>query len=136
MGVLAELCDVIGVEHPRPATERAAEEANGLVRWLRPQYQAPEEARAQQAALLEVAAEGEAQPEPAEKQKWPKTLKARAQAVRRALAGFDGPASVEEVASAFTGRRTKKRLGQIEEILEMLVALGQAQEDGGRYVVG
>lgn len=44
---------------------------------------------------------------------------------------------MEEVASAFTGPRTKKRLGQIEEILELLAALGQAQvEDGGRYVVG
>lgn len=40
--------------------KRAAEEAAGLVRWLRPAYQAPEEAKvARQGKLLEVDAAGD-----------------------------------------------------------------------------
>ena len=39
---LAELCDVLGLPRPEPASgddERAEEEQRGLIRWLRPEYQ-------------------------------------------------------------------------------------------------
>jgi hypothetical protein len=118
--------------------ERAAEEAQGLVRWLRPEYQAPDSAAAepgrvgQQAALLPSE---EAAPATVERQAWPDTLPARAQAVRAALAAVAGPADVATVAAAFQGRTTGKRKDDIQAILQTLAALGQAREtDNGRYV--
>jgi len=69
--------------------------------------------------------------------RWPQQLKDRATAVRAALAAMDGPADLPTVAAAFKGKRTQKRLGEIEEILDMLVMLGQAVEgEDGRYAAG
>lgn len=116
--------------------ERAAEEAAGHVRWLRPDYQAPDEVQATQATLIQVTGTSEV-PVTSEQQPWPKALKDRATAVRAALTAIDGPADLTAVAAAFAGRRTAKRLGEIEEILDMLVLLGQAENTGdGRYVAG
>jgi hypothetical protein len=57
--------------------------------------------------------------------------------MRTVLAAIDGPAELSTVASAFAGKRTAKRLGEIEEILDMLVMLGQAVDVGnGRYTSG
>lgn len=50
-------------------------------------------------------------------------LKEQAQTVRHALA------TLSQVAAAFKGRYTQKRLQQTAEILDMLVALGQAHLD-------
>lgn len=56
-------------------------------------------------------------------------------AVRGALAAAAAPLTSEEVASLFKGRQTKKKVGQVREILETLVMLGQvASGDGGRFV--
>jgi len=58
-------------------------------------------------------------------------------AVRAALAAFHGPADLPAVASAFAGKRTQKRLSEVEEILEMLVSLGQVVGVGNdRYATG
>ena len=115
--------------------QRAAEEAAGHIRWLRPEYQAPGEVQPQQAALLDVGAEPETVPAPVEKQDWPQALKDRATAVRAVLAALAGPVGVDEVAGAFAGRRTQKRKDEVAEILEMLVALGQIGEENGKYSV-
>ena len=115
--------------------ERAAEEANGLVRWLRPEYQAPDEVQPQQATLLDVTVTSEVTVTPDQKQDWPKALKDRATAVRTVLAGFGSPVSVEMVAEGFNGRRTQKRLAEVEEILEMLAELGQIVENEGKFAV-
>jgi hypothetical protein len=57
--------------------------------------------------------------------------------MRTVLAAIDGPAELSTVASVFAGKRTAKRLGEIEEILDMLVMLGQAVDVGnGRYTSG
>jgi hypothetical protein len=47
--------------------------------------------------------------------------------VRAALSSLGGPADLPTVAAAFDGKRTPKRLAEVEEILEMLVALGQVE---------
>jgi len=116
--------------------ERAAEEANGHTRWLRAEYQAPDEILPQQKKLIEISAAPDTQSSPVAKQNWPKVLKDRVTAVRDILAEFDLPVDVKEVASGFNGRRTKKRLMEIEDILEMFVALGQVGEENRKYIIG
>lgn len=115
--------------------QRVAEEAAGHIRWLRPEYQAPDEVQPQQTALIDTGPAPEITPAALEKQDWPKALKDRATAVRSVLAAFAGPVGVEEVAGAFAGRRTPKRLAEVGEILDMLVALGQVEEENGQYSV-
>jgi len=56
--------------------------------------------------------------------------------VRAALAASPQPARAEEVADLF-GRRNKARVERVNELLEMLVLLGQAVAHGeGRYAAG
>jgi hypothetical protein len=62
-------------------------------------------------------------------------LKDHATAVCAILDDFEGPTTVEEVAAGFKGRRTEKRLDEVAEILEMLVALGQIGADRVKYWV-
>jgi hypothetical protein len=116
--------------------ERAAEEARGLVRWLRPDFQHPSaqpapaqgelpDARDDQPAALtgKVIA---AKPLP-----WPKDAVAQVRAVADALSASPVPLSIDDLAARFTARGPwKKRLPQL---LDMLVALGRAQEIDGRY---
>lgn len=107
------------------AAKRAAEEAADHIRWLRPKYQAPDEVQATQTTLLPQVTGTSEVPVTSEPQPRPKLLKERATAVRATLAALDGPADLNTGASAFKGRRTKKRLAEIEEILDMLRMLGQ-----------
>lgn len=114
--------------------ERAAEEASGLIRWLRPDYQAPAGSapQAQQAALeIEEAEAGEVA---AALRAWPEGMAAQAAAVRGALAAFAGrPVSAAEVAAAFSGASPT----HVAEWLATLVALGQARAlEDGRFVAG
>lgn len=110
--------------------ERAAEEAQGLVRWLRPEYQNPEGSAHTQRGFAGMEAKVPTKAQPA-KQPWPKTMAEQAQAVRQALASLDAPASVEDVAKCFL--RAKR--DRVEELLETLVGLGQARvTEGGEYV--
>ncbi|MBX3001190.1 MAG: class I SAM-dependent DNA methyltransferase [Caldilineaceae bacterium] len=125
--ILARLVDLNAV--------RAAEEKAGRVRWLRPAYQAPHEVQPTQSALLDEEAAATAKPSPGSLA-WPDVLPQQAQAVRAALALFPVPASAEEVAGLF-GRRSKARVQRINELLEMLVLLGQATVNGEeRYAAG
>jgi hypothetical protein len=66
--------------------ERAKEEASGLVRWLRPDYQNPGGAQTQQTALA-VEVEPQAKPgkQRAWKLAWPKSLAERVKVVSAAL---------------------------------------------------
>jgi len=112
--------------------ERAAEEAEGLVRWLRPEYQNPAGSAPTQRGFAGMEAKAPAKAQPA-KQPWPKTMAEQAQAVRQALASLDAPASVETVAKCFL--RAKR--DRVAELLETLVGLGQARVTrGGEYVGG
>lgn len=109
-------------------TERAAEERRGRVRWLRPAYQD----RAATQAGLGVEMEGGAAIDKAVKRTaWPKKLAEQAQAVREALTALGRPATSAEVARCFTGAKE----AAVAELLEALVALGQARGVGGRFGV-
>lgn len=117
--------------------ERAAEEARGLIRWLRPEYQNPEAQQApQQGRMPTEAPDDETAPVaaiPASKtQVWPKDAIAQVRAVAEVLAGSPVALSVDEIAVRFSARGGwKKRLPQL---LDMLVALGRAQAIGVRYI--
>ncbi|THD82411.1 class I SAM-dependent DNA methyltransferase [Aliigemmobacter aestuarii] len=109
--------------------ERAAEEARGLVRWLRPEYQNP--------AGRAVAAKGEqtamdiGPKDKAEKAPWPKTLPEQIAAVRAALSDL-GEATPEQVARQFQ----RARAGSVQPLLESLTALGQARVmKEGRFAI-
>ncbi len=102
---------------------RAAEEAQGHIRWLRPEYQAPnEQPAAKQGKLIEE--EEEIAAAPAELLPWPKELPQQAAAVREVLRTLQGPAAVDAIAAHFAGKKTPKRVKEIGELVETLRALG------------
>ena len=109
--------------------ERRAEEADGLVRWLRPEFQAPEEAR-------RIATQPTLDIEQAEAPGailWPRDDPARQFIIlRSALARFSAPAAPNELARQVKGAPRGAKIG---EMLRVLVALGQAREaGGGRFI--
>lgn len=116
--------------------ERAAEEARGLVRWLRPDFQNPQSApRQAEIDTGEDAADADetapAVAVAAKPQPWPKDAVAQVRAVADVLAGSPVALSLDDIAARFTARGPwKKRLPQL---LEMLVAMGRAHEADGRY---
>lgn len=106
---------------------RAAEEARGHIRWLRPDYQNPQgtvaEAKGEQGAM------DLGPKDTTDKAPWPKSLPEQIAAVRAALADM-GEATPAEVARHFKHARA----GTVHPLLESLTALGQAREtDGGRF---
>jgi hypothetical protein len=115
--------------------ERAEEEARGIIRWLRPEFQSPAGAKAATQATLPMATEAEPEPAeptaPAQKQPWPKSLPEQVQAVRAALASNGGGMTPAQLAKTFHRAPVKR----VSELLETLVSLGQAREIAdGRYV--
>ncbi|MDQ2077361.1 DNA methyltransferase [Marinimicrobium sp. ABcell2] len=105
--------------------ERAGEEALGNVRWLRPEYQAPE---ASQASVnlthdLVVASTTEPQKLPP----WPKSMPEQVQAVCDALAV--GPQSEENIVARFK-RKPEKGVSQVLAALE---AMGLARQTDGLW---
>ena len=107
--------------------ERAAEEARGLVRWLRPDYQNP--AGRTVAATDEQAAMNLGPTEPAEKTPWPKSLPDQFAAIRAALQDL-GEATPDQIARRFL----KARQGTVLPVLEILTLLGHARiVEGGRF---
>jgi len=113
--------------------DRSAEEAQGTVRWLRPNLQNPTSAR----QPVQVAMAG-AEPESAKlkkaqkKQPWPRTLVERVQAVQATVATLESPSAPKEVARYF--RRAK--VSDVSDLLETLHALGQVHKlDDGKFTV-
>jgi hypothetical protein len=89
--------------------ERAAEERNGLICWLRPEYQAPDRANPTQTTLEGVGVEEEtAIVAPVEQQKWPTQPKAQLAAIRDLLRTSSGEWTALQIAGQFTGRNTQK----------------------------
>ena len=130
-------------------TRRAAEEAQGTIRWLRPEFQDPARRQAAAAAPTQTeialpdtakpdaepdaAADTEALPPtaaPTARQPWPATLPEQMRAVADTLATTPAALPEPALADRFTGRGPwKKRLPQILQTLE---ALGRArQAEGG-----
>jgi hypothetical protein len=111
--------------------ERAAEEALGHIRWLRPEYQHPAGTPQQAGLPAEATARAEeAIPasSPQARQPWPPSLPEQVAAVARVLAAATTPLSEADLAARFTGKGAwKKRLPQIIDTLE---ALGRVRRQG------
>ena len=107
---------------------RVVEEAQGLVRWLRPDYQNPA-GRAAAAKGRQVELDVGAVAESADKALWPKALPEQIAAVRAVLSDM-GEATPEQVARQFK----RARATSVKPLLESLSALGQARLiEGGRF---
>jgi type I restriction-modification system DNA methylase subunit len=107
--------------------ERAAEEARGLVRWLRPEYQAPNEAPAAVQSKMDL---GEATPVViTEKRKWNKDLDLVTKTIllRDLLSSTDGVLTLPAIATAFKPKLRKAQLIEVEGMIGVLVALGQGE---------
>ena len=89
--------------------ERAAEEARGLVRWLRPEFQQQHGTAPRQGALElveepEAAAPATTKPGKAAKAAklaWPPTQAERTRAIQQALAASTSPVTPQELAGRF-----------------------------------
>jgi len=110
--------------------QRAREEAQGHIRWLRPEFQAPNAGQAP-ATQGELETDQEQTPAaaPSAKTPWPKTLPEQVQALRAAIASTGAPLGVEAIASRFKGAKRER----VAEVLETLVALGQLRREGEVY---
>ena len=115
--------------------ERAREEEQGLIRWLRPEYQQPHGAQItiqDDLDLEQVPPVSAASGGISAKLPWPKTLPEQVQAVRAALASAAAPLTAETIARTFQRARADK----VGELLETLAALGQGREvEKGSFVV-
>ena len=110
--------------------ERAAEEARGLVRWLRPEYQAPEGARTGSQASLELAATDAAPAVVvAEKRRWPKTKPEQVRVLRELAQNTEGTLTGAALAGAFQPKLSKTKLAAAEELLGTLRDLGLLGQD-------
>jgi hypothetical protein len=107
--------------------ERAAEEARGLVRYLRPEFQDPGY-RAPVATTLDL---GEAAVAPVSNViPWPATLPEQVGAVQSILAAAPAPLGAGDIARSFKG----KRAATVRPVLDALAGLGMARRlNDGRY---
>jgi hypothetical protein len=120
--------------------ERAAEEAKGLVRWLRPEYQnkgagagASTGANGTQTAL-EVETTDAPGPAPTPGiREWPSELPAQAAALRQVLNEVEALSTLEEIAAHF-GKPNKKRLAEIDRLLQTMAAMGNVKGWKGKWV--
>jgi hypothetical protein len=101
--------------------QRAAEERSGLIRWLRPDYQAPGETYIQP-SLAGIATETETAVSPTEQQPFPKTLKEQLWAIRDLFRTQSGEWTAAQVTAHFKGANRKQKV--ILECLESLEDLG------------
>ena len=102
--------------------ERAEEEKNGVIRWLRPEFQAPRGAASATQVALAGTEAGEVEPEvaPAAEVAWPKKLPAQIAAVRDLFRGTSRALRLDDVTRAFKGAKKK----DVEAVLDSLTALG------------
>lgn len=109
-------------------SQRAAEEANGLIRWLRPEYQNPNAEVAQKQTEMAVNTEIEATPATtAKKLKWPKEMRQQVAAVRSTLE--IGDLTLEAVTQQFARNPEK----HVASVLEALVELGMVTKSDDLY---
>jgi len=117
-------------------TQRAAEEAQGRVRWLRPDFQSPQnsvqkqELLAQDEQALEADLDSEISLSKPEQKKpaqhpWPATLPEQVRAVADALATSPIPLTLPTIEARFKGRGPWKK--GLPTLLQTLEALGRAQ---------
>lgn len=131
--------------------ERAAEEARGMVRWLRPEFQDPvrrsatpptptqDEIEMADADPKATPTSGEKKPAKTKaaapgKRPWPSTLPEQMRAVADLLALSGRPVALDAMEAEFTSRGPWKR--RLPQILEALSALGRARHVKGGWTVG
>ena len=112
--------------------QRAAEESQGHIRWLRPSFQNPQKSLSKQelVALDTPAQEADSvvqKPLSKEKQAqpWPATLPEQVAAVAALLAASPGALTLAEIEARFKGRGPWKK--GLPMLLQTLAALGRAQ---------
>lgn len=117
-------------------TQRAAEEAQGRVRWLRPDFQNPQNSVQKQELLVrddkapevdldsEISLSKPEQNKPAQ-HPWPATLPEQVRAVADALATSPLPLTLPTIEARFKGRGAWKK--GLPTLLQTLEALGRAQ---------
>jgi len=107
--------------------KRAAEEAKGLIRWLRPEFQAPD----YKAPVTQTLDLGEAAAVlPDNVIPWPGTLPEQVSAVQSILSAAGSPLAPQDVARAFKG----KRAATLRPVLDALAGIGMARRlKDGRY---
>lgn len=107
--------------------ERAAEEAKGKVRWLRPEFQASDYVTP---AEQETLALPEAERPSAEVLEWPGALPDQVVAVAYVVARSGKPVAANDVARAFKG----KRASTVTPVLDALAGMGRVRKlEDGRY---
>ena len=138
----AAVADAYGWPHDLPDSEiltrlvrlnheRAAEETAGLIRYLRPSYQAPGQ---QQLGidLPTTAATTSAPVAAASQLEWPKELAQQMQAVRDAVQQAGVPMSTKQVAAIFQRTRPEK----VQPLLDTLAALALVRQTSeGAYAM-
>jgi hypothetical protein len=105
---------------------RAAEEKRGLVRWLRPEYQAPDQAPKPEQKEIELGTDDSSlktERSNLEVLTWPDRLPDQVALIRRLLTS-DPTATAEQLSIRF-GRKSAKRAEQIKGILDTLKELGK-----------
>jgi hypothetical protein len=119
--------------------ERAAEERKGLVRWLRPEYQAPTraDAREQHTTAGEQTELEDLSPatEATALRTWPAELPAQAAALRTLMHELEALSTVDEIAAHFAGKPTRKRVAEIERLLQTMAAMGAVRPWNGKWTV-
>jgi hypothetical protein len=101
---------------------RAQEERAGTIRYLRPDYQDPRGTAVGDLGMNVQAPAAAALTKPS----YPERLAEQSAAVRQVLVLAERALSAEQVASAFSGVRA----GTVDELLELLVKLGQVRQVG------
>lgn len=107
--------------------ERAAEEARGLIRYLRPDFQDP----GYRAPVSDTLDLGEAAVVPVSNViPWPLSLPDQVGAVQAVLAAAAHPLGAQDIARTFKG----KRAASVRPVLDALASLGMARRlNDGRY---
>jgi len=103
--------------------ERVAEEARGIIRWLRPDYQNPEGKFVTQ-EMSGLSGDSGKATKTATRLAWPKTIPDQVQEVCAALENQLTPVSAEVIARCFK----RAKVERVTELLDTLVSLGQAQK--------
>ena len=113
--------------------QRAEEERNGLIRWLRPEYQAPNEVRTQ--TIIEGVGESEEVAiAPAEVKTFPKQPKDQLAAIRDLLRTSNNPWTIAQIAAQFkNGGRYKNAIAENLERLEWFGILHCHQDGQIKY---
>jgi len=129
--------------------ERAEEEKQGLIRWLRPEFQNPASGKQAVQTELELEADDEDSDDESESPKtkggkskakgkapakaaWPKKLREQITVVRQSLQDHKGPTSSEAIAKRFKSVKAN----DVEELLDTLASIGQARLlPDGRYAI-